>query len=111
MGVRHKAYALDQVDSFIGDNLYGFFTFNVSNAKIMADGSGKDVFGTTPLSTNLIMVPPASMKTLDFGFPYNAYVAAGGDNWQLMWGRYNLGWGPGTTGNFIIGDHLGTIII
>ena len=102
-----KPMLLIKSDSFIGDNLYGFFTFNVSNAKIMADGSGKDVFGTTPFSTNLIMVPPASMKTLDFGFPYNAYVAAGGDNWQLMWGRYNLGWGPGTTGNFIIGDHLG----
>ena len=24
-----------------------------------------------------------------------------------MWGKYNLGWGPGKTGNFIIGDHLG----
>lgn len=95
-----------QTDSWIGDNFYGLFTINIANAKIMAGGDNIDKFGSTALSTNLIMVPPASMKTLDFGFPHNAYIAAGGENWNLMWGKYNLSWGPGKTGNFIIGDHL-----
>lgn len=94
-------------DSWIGDNFYGLFTINVANAKLMKGGDKVEKFGSTTISTNLIMVPPANMKTLDFGFPHNAYIAAGGDNWNLMWGKYNLGWGPGKTGNFIFGDHLG----
>ena len=94
-------------DSWIGENFYGLFTINVANAKLMKGGDKVEKFGSTSLSSNLIMVPPAGMKTLDFGFPHNAYIAAGGDNWNLMWGKYNLGWGPGKTGNFIIGDHLG----
>ena len=94
-------------DSWIGKNFYGYFSFSAANAKIMAGSDKKEMFASTNISTNLIMVPPASMKTLDFGFPYKAFLSAGGDNWNLMWGRFNLGWGPGTTGNFVIGDHLG----
>lgn len=102
-----KPMFLGTTDTWIGENLYGHFEINVSNAKIMAGGDGKEAFGTTAFSTNLIMVPPAEMKTLDFEFPSKAYLSAGGYNWNLMWGKYNLGWGPGNTGNFIIGDHLG----
>ena len=102
-----KPMLLFTTDSWIGKNFYGYFSFSAANAKIMAGSDKKEMFASTNISTNLIMVPPASMKTLDFGFPYKAYLSAGGDNWNLMCGRFNLGWGPGTTGNFVIGDHLG----
>lgn len=101
-----KPMLLISSDAWIGENFYGLFTINVSNAKIMAGADGKDNFASTKFSTNLIMVSPASMKTLDFEFPNKAYVSAGGKNWNLMWGKYNLGWGPGKSGNFVIGDHL-----
>lgn len=95
------------MNAWLGDNFYGYTEVNVANAYIMGDEKAKENFGTTKFSTNLIMVPPASMRTLDFEFPHKAYLSAGSKNWNLIWGKLNLGWGNGHTGNFIVGDHLG----
>lgn len=94
-------------DAWVGDNFYGYFGINISNAKFQAESDDKERFASTIFSTNLLMVPPASMKTMDFSFPHKAYISAGSSNFNLIWGKFNLGWGPGESGNFILGDHLG----
>ncbi len=56
------------------------------------------VFGPT-FSTNLV---PMSFQ--DFDTPDRAYLSMGGNGYSLQFGRDRLSWGPGHTGNFIIGD-------
>lgn len=54
-----------------------------------------------PFSTNV-----HSLQYVDFEMPYRAFVAAGGDRWNLVLGRDLMRWGHGRTGNFVINDHL-----
>lgn len=43
---------------------------------------------------------------MDANFPYRSFGALGGNGWSFEMGRDNLSWGPGKTGNFLLGDHL-----
>lgn len=56
------------------------------------------VFAPT-FSTNLV---PMSFQ--DFDTPDRAYLSMGGNGYSLQFGRDRLSWGPGYTGNFVIGD-------
>lgn len=71
-------------DAWVGDNFYGYFGINISNAKFQAESDDKERFASTIFSTNLLMVPPASMKTMDFSFPHKAYISAGSSNFNLI---------------------------
>ncbi len=42
---------------------------------------------------------------LDLNWPYTAYVAANGKNWDLRMGRDRISWGNGHTGNLLVSDH------
>ncbi len=89
-------------DAWIGTNFYGYSEFSLGNSNTLVGNA----FGSTSFATNLPLVPPNDMKEFDFNFPYRAFLAAGGDTWSLQVGREQLSWGPGRTGNFVIGDHL-----
>ncbi len=52
-------------------------------------------------STNL-----HTLHDLDFESPYRAFFAVGGDRWNLAAGRDLMRWGHGTSGNFVLNDHL-----
>ena len=52
---------------------------NVANAKLMKGGDKIEKFGSTSLYSKINIVPHKDMKTLDFGFPHNAYISARGD--------------------------------
>ena len=92
-------------EQHIGSNFYGFFDFSLGTTKTKSSKTkGADVaFGDRIIETN---IPIAIMSNLDFNFPYRAFVAAGGKNWSLQVGRERYSWGPGHTGNFILGDHI-----
>lgn len=45
------------------------------------------------------------MDALDITFPFRAFVSAGGENWNLQFGRDTLSWGPGWTGNLLVSDY------
>jgi hypothetical protein len=67
-----------------------------------ADGTTTSSFLYDPLfSTNFF-----DMKYVDFETPYRAFVTAGGEGWNVQFGRDLLSWGNGRTGNLVIGDHL-----
>ena len=89
-------------EQHIGRNFYGFFDFSVgvTKTKYPLDSSA---FGDRFWETN---IPIDIMNNLDFNFPYRAFVAAGGQNWSLQVGRERYSWGPGQTGNFVLGDHI-----
>ncbi|WP_332447655.1 hypothetical protein [Sphaerochaeta sp.] len=89
------------LETWPGDNFYGYSEFTVGNTYTLENG-----FGSTAFSTNIPVVPPAVLMDLDFNMPYRAFVAAGGDHWTFQLGRDRLSWGAGTTGNLMLSDNL-----
>jgi hypothetical protein len=89
------------LETWPGESFYGYSEFTVGNTYTLENG-----FGSTALSTNLIMVAPATFEDLDFNMPYRAFVAAGGDHWTFQLGRDRLSWGAGVSGNLFVGDNL-----
>jgi len=106
-------------DFFMSDIAYGYLGLPISaqiyNATVPgSDGKPNHLFvsstgyGTHPFSINVFGVPPNNgIGTFAFGdVPYRAFVTAGGDSWNVVVGRDRLSWGPGESGNFIVGDHI-----
>lgn len=60
-------------------------------------------YGTSSASTNLVVLDGTS---LDGNIPYFGYAALTGDGWTAQMGRSKVSWGPGITGNFMVGSHL-----
>ncbi|MBO4410021.1 MAG: hypothetical protein J5775_04625 [Spirochaetales bacterium] len=94
-------------DEHIGKNFYGYFDLSIGVAKDWKSGDSTErKFGDSILWSNTPFLLANDMKQLDFNMPLRAFVSAGGENWTLQIGRDRLSWGNGTTGNFVIGDHL-----
>lgn len=95
------------LETWPANNFYGYSEFTVGNARSLIgddkDGMG---FGTTSISSNLIILPPAILDDLDFNMPYRAFVASGGNHWSVQLGRDRMNWGAGTSGNLMLGDNL-----
>lgn len=91
-------------EEHVGDSLYGFINFSLGVAKTHSLENQK--VGNSLLWTNIPMLFQNDIKQLDFNFPMRAFVAAGGENFSLQIGRERLSWGPGQSGNYIIGDHI-----
>ncbi len=53
------------------------------------------------LTTNLHLLDHVAFET-----PYRAFASAGGDRWNLTFGRDSVRWGHGRSGNFVLNDHL-----
>ena len=98
------------LETWPGEYFYGYSGFSVGNNEYngwdSTDGYTSTLFGQYALTTNIPMVPPAEMDDLDFNVPYRAFGAFGGSGWSAEFGRERLSWGPGETGNFVIGDQL-----
>ncbi len=98
------------------NNFYGYTSFPIMST-YAEDGdntNGKlitDKYGSTTFMSNIFLIHPTTsgdpgFGLLDLGFPYRAFGAFGGDGWSVQVGREQLSWGPGKSGNFVIGDHL-----
>jgi len=99
------------LETWPSEHFYGYSSFYVGGTKYndysAAKGPVSYSFGAAPFSTNIFFTPaPADIQDLDFGMPYRASGSVGGDGWSVQVGRDKLSWGPGVTGNFMLGDHL-----
>jgi hypothetical protein len=92
-------------EEHIGNNFYGYFDFSLGVTKHLSNGRefGDSLFWS---NTPFLLPDQNDMKQLDFNMPLRAFVSAGGNHWSFQMGRDRLSWGNGTTGNFIIGDHI-----
>jgi len=88
--------------SWLGDGLYLWTRLPVQLNGILYGSE----FGSTKIISNIPLVPPSTMKDIDFNFPYRSFISMGGDWWNVEVGRDRLSWGLGETGNLIIGDHV-----
>jgi hypothetical protein len=94
---------------------YGLGAFSLGiekyNTMVKEDGGakrsvGSTFFGATPFSTNILMLPPGGLTDLNFNFPSRAFVSVGGQGWNIELGRERLSWGPGESGNFLVGSQV-----
>jgi hypothetical protein len=97
------------LETWPSEHFYGYSSLSVGNNRYNGwgnDGATSTFFGQETITTNLPMVPPAVMNDLDFNIPYRAFGSIGGDGWSAQIGRDKLSWGPGESGNFVLGDHI-----
>ncbi len=109
-GFSERKPALDlSLETWPSEHFYGFSAISVGNARYNgfgADGPTSTQFGSSAFTTNLPLVPPSVMSDLDFNIPYRAFGSFGGDGWNVEVGRDRMSWGPGESGNFVVGDNL-----
>jgi hypothetical protein len=101
------------LETWPSNNFYGFGEISFGNSIYVSEDkcetSNLTDFGHTTLSTNILMLSDITtpcISDLDFGIPYRAFVAMGGDNWSFQTGREQLSWGNGVSGNMTIGDQV-----
>ncbi len=63
-------------------------------------------FGTSNFATNIPFVSPNTAMTLSTDITDRAFIAFGGDNWSAQFGRDQLSWGNGVSGNLMLSDNL-----
>lgn len=48
---------------------------------------------------------PEKIQNLDPTIPFRAFMSAGGNHWNVQFGRDKLSWGNGETGNLVLSDY------
>lgn len=110
-GFNERKPLLDIIlETWPSEHFYGFSSLPIAGTKhtgyTAADGPVSLFYGQSAFTTNIVLLPPGDFSHLDFGVPYRAFGAFGGDGWSVQVGREKLSWGPGETGNFMLGNHL-----
>jgi hypothetical protein len=97
------------LETWLARHFYGYSSFTIANNRYDGfgpDGASSTLAGAHSLTPNLVFVPPADHDDLDFNFPRRAFASIGGEGWNFQIGRDRISWGPGRSGNFVIGDQL-----
>ena len=87
---------------YTSDLFYAQVDLSLGTTWAYSDGD----FGDTNISMNIPGLFGTSIEDIDSNIPYHAYLSMGGDSWSAEVGRDRLEWGPGITGNLMIGDNL-----
>jgi hypothetical protein len=102
-------------EAWLAGFFYAFGALDVGNKVYnnMVEGAngalypGSTLFGAAAFSTNIWMVPPSQGPgDIDWVTPKRALVNVGGNSWSVIAGRDRLSWGPGQSGNFLVGSHI-----
>lgn len=94
----------------ISELFYAYSNIELNNVKYNKIDS--TIKGSSPLygkytwTTNLFHFWRPDRVEFDANFPYRSFGSLGGNGWNFELGRDKLSWGPGKTGNFLLGDHL-----
>ena len=100
----------------IGDHIYGYTEVQAgSNRSMLADihdigyvdhPSSHVTYDGRNVLSNIFLLPPGEGNDFNLNFPYRAVGSVGGEHWNLLIGREKLSWGPGVTGNLMVGDQI-----
>ena len=94
----------------ISELFYAYSNIELNNGKYYTIDS--TISGSSPLygkytwTTNLFHFWRPEAIVLEANFPFRSFGSLGGKGWSFEMGRDKLSWGPGKTGNFLLGDHL-----
>ncbi len=95
-----------EFETWAADMFYGDFDLELKINPFRETNDTSDMFGDSAITTNILMVPPSVLNDLNMNIPYRAFGSVGGENWNLQFGRDNLSWGSGETGNLMLGGQL-----
>lgn len=106
-----KTFLGVNLETWPSKNFYGFVNVSIIPQLIQGfsdtEGPISLFMGREAFTFNLFFVPEfGNFQYIDLGMPYRALGAIGGDRWNFVVGREKLSWGPGITGNFMLGDHV-----
>ena len=104
----HKSFFDIKLETWPSSMFYGYAELPITNY-LHTKSSTQPEFGETSINTNiptLQNIPVFTLNLLNFNIPYKAFVAFGGNHWSVQIGRDRMSWGPGETGNFVVGDTL-----
>lgn len=108
--INHKPMLKLSLETWPVDSFYGYGELTIGNYyHTKRTDKGWLDFGETVFNTNILGFqnpPQFVISYLNLNMPYRAFVSAGGDHWSLQGGRDRMSWGPGVTGNFVVGDNL-----
>ena len=93
-------------ETWATDLFYAYFAPSLEMNQFRDDQDTSSLFGDAAFTTNILMVPPSVLNDLSMNVPYRGTVSAGGENWNVQFGRDSLKWGQGETGSLILGDHM-----
>ncbi|MBN2859619.1 MAG: hypothetical protein JXK93_05065 [Sphaerochaetaceae bacterium] len=97
------------------DTIYGYSELPVQATRYddsdNTNGPVSGLYGVEAFTSNVFLLHPTSdgdagFLNLDFGMPYRAFGAFGGEGWSVQVGRERLSWGAGVSGNLVLGDHV-----
>lgn len=106
--INHKPFLNIKLETWPTSLFYGYAELPIMNYLHTKKGSQPE-FGETKFNTNILgfQNPPSfAINLLNFNIPYRAFVSMGGDHWSAQIGRDRMSWGPGVSGNFVVGDNL-----
>lgn len=89
------------LETWIGRNVYGYSSFDLGINRTLTNGLSDSNF-----FSNIFMLPPSVMGDLNLNFPLRGFGTIGGDSWYISVGRDKLSWGPGESGNLLVGDQI-----
>ncbi len=103
-------------ETWIGPSVYGYMSLDLGTVRNahsitepITDDNGNIIgydYRGKPFFHNLIFVAPLAFSDFNMNFPYRAFGSFGGDWWNVSIGRDRMSWGPGVTGNFVIGSQV-----
>lgn len=110
------------LETWIGSGVYGYTSLSLGTVRSRhditteiygdLDGDGVDDtiidydYTSKNLSHNIMFVSPSVFDDFSMNFPWRAFGSVGSDYWNISIGRDKLSWGPGESGNFVVGDHI-----
>ena len=106
------------LETWIGSGVYGYSSLSLGTVRSRHDittasysETWQDVitsydYTSKNFSHNIMFVRPSVFDDFSMNFPWRAFGSVGGEYWNLSIGRDKLSWGPGESGNFVIGDHV-----
>ena len=92
-------------ETWATDMFYGYFALPLAINQFGDINETASVFNHS-FTTNVFLIPPNELLELNMNVPYRAFASAGGEHWNLQFGRDKVSWGSGQTGNLMIGGHM-----
>lgn len=106
IGVRFEAWSAEHFYGFVELSL-GLTRYHSDDWPISTDGPdlSREELYALRFRSNIPMFGVAKLGELSMNIPYRAFLSVGGSHWNLQIGRDRLSWGPGESGNLILGSH------
>jgi hypothetical protein len=95
------------VDFMAEDLAYSYVDLQLGAAEYLYNQDSTGIsFGTYSYATNIPFLDIVSGMNISTELSDRAFVAIGGNNWSAQFGRDQLSWGNGVSGNLFLSDNL-----